>query len=306
MAVHYRDYYQMLGVPRDADAATIRKAYRTLARKFHPDVNKSDPKAEDKLKEINEAYEVLKDGKKRAAYDQLGPNWKAGQDFNPPPGWAGGGMPGGGRVNVGGMGGANFSEFFESLFGGRAGFRGGPSPFNGGFHEEEEAPSHVETDLEVPAEVILEGGTMSIGLQGSGGTRTFEVRIPKRIGLGKVIRLAGQAPGGGDVHLRVKAVSGRYRVEGLDVVADLPVGAADAALGASLPVTTPDGESVTLGIPPGSSSGRRIRVRGKGLSDRAGATGDFYYQVMVQVPKTLTAAERELFERLRVLQGGGS
>lgn len=310
MAVKFRDYYEILGVPRSATPEEIRKAYRTLARRYHPDVNKGDKSAEERFKEVSEAYEVLKDPEKRQKYDLLGENWKAGQDFTPPPGW--GPAPGGARGGANG-GAVDFSDFFESIFGamggraGRAGNgRGATNPFAGfggfgahpGAYEAEPGAfqQDEEANLDVPVELALGGGTMSIQ---SGQGRSWDVKIPRGIGDGKRIRLAGQGTAGGDLYLRVRIVNGRMRREGNDVIADLPVMFWDAALGAEVPVTMPEGESGKLAIPPGTSSGKRIRVRGKGLPGDGGARGDFYFQVMLQVPPTLNDEQRRALESLR-------
>lgn len=313
VAVKFQDYYETLGVTREASAEQIRKAYRTLARKHHPDVNQQDPKAEERFKQINEAYEVLKDADKRRRYDQLGANWKAGQDFRPPPGFEGFSFNFDGRQGgFGGGGAGGFSDFFEALFGqmggagggprmrtgGRAGFAGA-SPF-GGFEADPGAfAGDVESEIEVPLETILRGGTMSVrvSVPGEGG-QNFDVRIPKGIAEGKRIRLAGQGRGGGDLFLRIKyGHDPRWRVEDGAVVATARLAPWEAALGAKVAVDTPDGR-INLTIPAGSSSGRRLRLRGQGLPSGDGERGDLLVQVMIEVPKELTARERELMEQL--------
>jgi len=299
----FRDYYDILGVPRDATAEQIRKAFRTLARRHHPDANKGDAGASEKFKEISEAYEVLKDEKKRRMYDQLGPNYKAGQDFNVPPDFGGRGRPPYARSSGAGVGG--FSDFFESLFGSmggaqRGGFQG--NPFGGAYDFQGGVPTQQDSEstLEVPIETILTGGTMRISLEGGDGRRSsLEVKIPKGIGEGRRIRLTGQGAGGGDLYLRIKIKSGKYKVEGLDVIGELPLAVHEAVLGGPVSVVTPDGESLTLTIPPASSSGRRLRLRGRGLSGPSDAKGDFYYQITIVLPKNITDVERQLFESLK-------
>lgn len=313
MSVKFQDYYEILGVPRGASAEDIRKAYRTLARKYHPDVNK-EAHAEERFKKVNEAYEVLKDPEKRKRYDALGANWKAGQEFRPPPGFEGAtfNFGGGGRGAPGG-----FSDFFEALFGGGlgeafAGARGGRaragSPFQGfgmgdfggGFEAGPGAfGGDVEADIEVPLDRIVQGGQMSVRLAQPGQQpRTYDIRIPKGIAAGRKIRLAGQGSGGGDLFLTVRyAADPRFVVEGHDVIAEARVTPWEAALGAKVPVETLDGR-MAVTIPAGSSSGRRLRLRGHGLPTPDGGRGDLLVRVMVCVPEQPNDKERELFEKL--------
>lgn len=303
--MQYRDYYDILGVSRDATAEQIRKAFRTLARKHHPDANKGDKSSTEKFKEISEAYEVLKDEKKRKMYDQLGPNWKAGQDFTPPPDFGGRGRPPFSRSS--GQGAPDFSDFFQSIFGGAAGrggsvrfpggydFQGGDGGFNGG----PAPPQDQESEIAVPIEKVMAGESVSIDISDETGTRKrLDVRIPKAIADGKRIRLAGQAPGGGDLYLRIRVQPGKFRLEGNDVIADLPLTPTEAALGASVSVTTPDGDSISLTIPPETSSGRRLRIRGKGLKAAENQLGDLFFQINVMIPRSLSEAEKKLYEKL--------
>lgn len=307
MAVKFRDYYEILGVGRKASAEEIRRAYRQLARKHHPDVNKGDPGAEERFKEVNEAYEVLKDPEKRRQYDALGSNWKMGQEFRPPPGYKGGfegGRPQG--FNFGG-----FSDFFEALFGARAAGAGGPrmNPQGAGYAESpfgfggQMGQPEAETILDVPMSTIVNGGTMKIQLSVPGrGIRNFDVRIPKGIAEGKKIRLAGEGPDGGNVIMQIRYASdSSYRVEGDNLVTDLRVSPADAALGTKLPVQTPRG-SLAITIPPGSSSGRRLRLRGQGLERATGEAGDLLVQIMIAVPEKLTPEQREAYEKLKKVE----
>lgn len=325
MTVKFQDYYQTLGVDRSASAEEIRKAYRTLARKFHPDVNKGAD-AEERFKAINEAYEVLKDPEKRKRYDSLGSNWRSGQEFRPPPGFESfsfnfGGPAGGGfRATRQGNGSANgaggFSEFFETLFGGLGGgqfsregfgaFRSGGVESEGGwddFRGFEADPgafaSDIESEIEVPLEKIIAGGMMKVRVQVPGlGQRTYDIRVPKGIAEGRRIRLSGQGQGGGDLFLRVKyGRDPRFAIEGRNLVTDLRVAPWEAALGTKVPVETLDGR-IQITIPAGSSSGKRLRVRGHGLPDIGGERGDLFVRLMIQVPGTLEKEEKELYEKL--------
>ncbi|MEA2357121.1 MAG: curved DNA-binding protein [Solirubrobacteraceae bacterium] len=321
MAVGFRDYYDLLGVPRGASEEDIRGAYRRLARQYHPDVNK-DPDAEDRFKEISEAYEVLRDSEKRERYDRLGPNWKAGQDVSGAAGFeeyarragggrrggAGAGGPGGGfedvRVEFGD--GADFSDFFESLFGGGGGGgRSGPRTRGaragrGGFDGFSTRGSDFEAVLELSLEEAAAGGRRRISIEG----RDYEVDIPPGVRDGQRIRLAGQGGEGigggptGDLFLRVRIrPHPRFRLEGNDLYVDLPLAPWEAALGTSVDIDTLDGRG-KVRVPHGSSSGRRLRLRGQGYPGPGGRRGDLYAVVKIMVPKRLTAEERELFERL--------
>jgi curved DNA-binding protein len=297
LAVGFRDYYEVLGVPRGAGDEEIRSAYRKLAREYHPDVNK-DPGAEDRFKEVSEAYEVLRDPEKREKYDRLGSNWKAGEDVSGTSGFSGGGSGFGGGFGGGngqGFGGdGGFSDFFESFFGGG---RGGSAGFEGFSMRggDQEAP------LEVTLEEAARGGKRRISLADG---RDFEVRIPPGVRDGQKIRLAGQggegASGGpaGDLYLRVRIKRHpRFRREGDDLVVEIPVAPWEAALGATVPVPTLDG-SAKVKVPAGSSSGRRLRLKGEGMPGPGGRKGDLYASVRIVVPKKLEKRERELFEEL--------
>jgi curved DNA-binding protein len=309
MPVAFRDYYETLGVSRDASEDEIRSAYRRLARQYHPDVNK-DPDAEDRFKEVSEAYEVLRDPEKRERYDRLGANWKAGQDvsgadgFGDFGGFGGGGGDGGGfrdvRVDFGGGGAGggmgDFSDFFESVFGRRGG--GGAAS---GFQGFSTRGRDREATLELSLEEAARGGPRRIVLDG----REYEVNIPAGIRDGHRIRLSGeggQGAGGGptgDLLLRVRISPHPYfHVEGSDLYVELPVTPWEAALGDSVPVRTLEGNS-RVTVPAGSSSGRRLRLRGQGLPDGRGGAGDLYAIVEIEVPKRLSRKERELFEELK-------
>jgi curved DNA-binding protein len=302
MAVGFRDYYETLGVSRDASQEDIRAAYRRLARQNHPDVNKS-PDAEDRFKEVSEAYEVLRDPEKRAQYDRFGQNWRAGQDVSGASGFSGGGsgFGGGGSGFSGGgfedvqvdFGDSGFSDFFEGLFGER---RRGGRRGAGGFDSFSMRGSDHEAVLELSLQEAARGGKRRLSL---GDGRDFEVDIPAGVRDGQLIRLAGeggQGAGGGrsgDLLLRVRVrPDRRFRVEGSDVYTDLPVTPWEAALGAQVEVATLDG-TARVKVPAGSSSGRKLRLRGQGLGG-----GDLYAVVQIHVPKELSSQERELFEEL--------
>ena len=299
MSVQYKDYYEILGVSRKASADEIRKAYRKLAKQYHPDVSK-EKNAEARYKEINEAYEVLKDPEKREKYDTLGMNWQAGQDFTPPPGWQGGGMPGGVRMEFGGdMG--SFSDFFKTLFGGGSGLSdlfGGAAAGGYGVHP---MRRDSEVDLELSLEDAVRGGTHTLVLNGQGGRRTLNVRLPQGISDGSQIRLPGKADGGGDIYVNIRlARHPVFEVSGHDLTRDVKVAPWDAALGSDIRVETLTG-SVTMKMPPGMQDGQRLRLRGKGLPKRGGGSGDLFVRVRVEIPRHLTDRQRELWQELAKL-----
>jgi curved DNA-binding protein len=292
LAVGFRDYYEALGVPRGASDEEIRSAYRKLAREFHPDVNR-DPGAEDRFKEVSEAYEVLRDSEKREKYDRLGANWKAGEDVSGASGFGGSGF--GGFESGNGQGfGEGFSDFFESFF-------GGPQGGSRGFEGFSMRGGDQEATLEVTLEEAARGGKRKISLADG---RDYEVQIPPGVRDGQKIRLAGQggkgASGGpaGDLYLRVRIKPHpRFRREGDDLVVEIPVAPWEAALGATVPVPTLDG-SAKVKVPSGSSSGRRLRLKGEGVPGPGGRKGDLYASVRIVVPKALEKRERQLFEEL--------
>jgi curved DNA-binding protein len=304
LPVAFRDYYKVLGVPRGASEEEIRSAYRKLARTYHPDVNK-DPGAEERFKEVSEAYEVLRDPEKRERYDRLGANWKAGEDVSGAEGFegfrqAGFGQQGGfGDVRVEFGEGGDFSDFFESLFGAR-GARGGRAR-TAGFDGFSTRGADQEATLELSLEEAARGGRRKISL---GDGRDYEVNVPAGVRDGQRIRLAGEggpgAAGGpaGDLFLRVRIKPHpRFRVEGRDLHLDLPVAPWEAALGASVEVPTLDG-STRVKVPAGSSSGRKLRLKGQGMPGPRGARGDLFATVKIVVPKKPTKKERELYEQL--------
>lgn len=291
----YRDYYQVLGVERGASEDEIKKAYRRLARRYHPDVSK-EPDAEERFKELGEAWEVLRDPEKRAAYDRFGTDIPHGQEFRPPPGWDTG-------FEFTGAGGGGFSDFFESLFGRGSPFAGPRGPSPGQDH-------HARILLTL--EDVYGGGSRDIRLSAPGhgpdgrpamAERTVRVNIPKGVREGQRIRLTGQGMPGrsggpaGDLYLEVAiAPHATFRVTGKDVEADLPVAPWEAALGATVEAPTPEG-AVDVKVPAGSQSGRRLRLRGRGLPGEP--PGDVFLVVRIVTPPADTSGRRELYERMR-------
>jgi len=304
--VEFEDYYEIMGVKRDATQDEIKRAYRKLARKYHPDVSK-EADAEEKFKRLGEAYEVLKDPEKRAAYDQLGKDWKAGQDFNPPPGWDAGFEFSGGGFTGGGGDAQAHSDFFESLFGRRTSGYAGAGPQD--FHMRgQDHHAKVLIDLED----AYHGATRNITLQvpevdpdGHVITRkrTLKVRIPKGVKQGQQIRLAGQgAPGmgqggNGDLYLEIEFKPHPfYQVEGRDVYLELPVAPWEAALGGKVKVPTPAG-MLDLKIPAGSTSGKKMRLKGKGIPGKQ--PGDFYVQLKIILPPSDSEKARTFYEKMK-------
>jgi curved DNA-binding protein len=298
----FKDYYQIMGVRRDATQDEIKRAYRKLARKYHPDVSK-EADAEVRFKEVGEAYEVLKDPEKRAAYDQLGANWKAGQDFRPPPDWERGFDFRGGEFT--GADAGQFSDFFESLFG-RGGFGGGGArQAQREFHARgEDTYARVLIDLEdayTGASRIITIRNSEPGPDGWLQSRehTLNVRIPKGVRQGQHIRLAKQGGAGigkgahGDLYLEVEfRPHPFYHVEGKDVFLDLPVAPWEAALGAAVKVPTPSG-TVDLKIPANSAGGRKLRLKGRGIP--AKPPGDLYVALQVALPPAQTEAAKNAY-----------
>jgi curved DNA-binding protein len=301
--VKFRDYYEVLGVTRSASADEIQKAYRKLARKYHPDLNKTK-EAEDRFKEINEANEVLSDPEKRKKYDTLGANWKAGQEFRPPPGWE---QASGFDFNGGGVNG--FSDFFEAFFGGGgspfggAGGFGAQGGFGGAGPRMRRGPEPLEAEFEISIEDAVNGATKQIQLRDeSGKTRALTVKIPAGTTDGTKMKLAGKK-GEGDVYLKVRLAShSRYSVVDHNLIVRLPVTPWEAALGAKVDLQLPDG-SIKLSVPPGSQSGGKLRVRGRGLPKRGGDRGDVLAELRVVVPTKLSDSEREIFEKLASVSG---
>jgi curved DNA-binding protein len=287
--MEYKDYYKTLGVARDASAEDIKRAYRKLARKYHPDVSK-EADAEARFKEVAEAYEVLKDPEKRAAYDQLGSNWRGGQGFTPPPGWDNAHFE-----FHGAPGDSGFSDFFDSLFG-AAGF-GGPRPRRSTRPRHSTRPEHQQARVQITLEDAFHGSTRNVTLSQPGGPgRTLQVRIPKGVRAGQRIRLAGQGSGGGDLYLEVEFAPHRlYRPQGPDLYLDLPITPWEAALGATVKVPTLGG-AVELSVPAGSQSGDTLRLRGRGLPGTP--PGDQFVVLKIVAPRPDSEAAREAYRRL--------
>lgn len=300
--MEYKDYYKLMGVERDAGQDEIKRAYRKLARKYHPDVSK-EPDAEQRFKELGEAYEVLKDPEKRTAYDQLGSGWQSGQDFRPPPDWEdgfdfrGGGFTGGDA--------SDFSDFFESLFG-RGFQRGGGT--RGGFNRRgEDSFVRIMIDLEDAYNGATRGVTLRSSEADAQGRpqpqeRSLNIRIPKGVKQGQHIRLAkqgnpgiGEAPPG-DLYLEVEfRPHPFYRVEGKDLFVDLPIAPWEAALGATVKAPTPSGV-VDLKIPQGSGAGRKMRLKGRGIP--AKEPGDIYVVLDLVLPPADTEQAKALYQRM--------
>lgn len=298
MGVAYKDYYKLLGVERSASKDEIAKAYKKLARKYHPDLNPGDKSAEEKFKDINEAYEVLKDEEKRRMYDQLGPNWKDGQQFTGGPGFENFNFHFNGTQ--GGFGGVN-SDFFEALFGqmGRGGFGGRAddfSSFGGNYGRRSRRGSDVEAEIEISLEEARRGGSKQVTLSNGGVSSNLQITIPAGIRDGGKLRLRGKGnPGSpaGDLYLTVRyAKHPVFRVDGLDVTCDVTLQPWEAVFGAKKRVPTLDGE-VEMNIPAGSSSGRRLRMRGRGLGP-VESRGDEYVNVAISVPKPDDLNEEQL------------
>lgn len=314
MSAAFKDYYQTLGVARDASAADIKKAFRKLARQHHPDVATDKKAAEEKFKEINEANEVLSDPEKRKKYDELGADWQHGgaaqhhrqQHHHEPQGgtW----QEAGPEFNFGGTG---FSDFFEQYFSGasRYGFPEGAAAGRAGGARR---GSDVEGDILVTLEEVMEGAVRPISLQmtntrtGKVETHSFQVRIPAGVLDGKRIRVPGQGEPGagdaaaGDLYLRVRhAAHPDFHTEGHDLYHDLDLAPWEAVLGTELHVPTLDG-SIKLRVPPGSEDGQQLRVRGRGLpKGNDGGRGDYHAVINIRLPSETTAEERELWEKLR-------
>lgn len=333
MSVQYKDYYAILGVPRAASDADIKKAFRKLAREFHPDVAKDKKRAEEKFKELNEAYEVLGDPAKRKQYDQLGANWKSGSEFRPPPGWGGqagqrrGGGPGPADYEFN-FGGTGFSDFFEQMFGGRRGGAGRSSGFEDA--DVAERGDDIEGDMMVTLEEAIHGSLRSVNVRHAvecevcGGTgrrgqrtcaacegqgrvnkaETYQVKVPPAVTEGQRLRLAGRGQAGahggkaGDLLLRVRlAKHPDFDVEEQNLIYEAALAPWEAVLGANISVPTLEAR-VNIKIPAGTQSGQKLRVRGRGLPSRAGEKGDLIVVTRVEVPAQVTEAERSLWEKL--------
>jgi curved DNA-binding protein len=300
--MQYKDYYRILGLERGADADEIKRAYRKLARKYHPDVSK-EPNAEERFKEVSEAYEVLHDAEKRQAYDRLGANWRAGQDFRPPPGWENEFAFRGGGAQAQTEGFGDFSDFFESFFGRMNGRAGGAGRSAAG--EDQSTP------LAIDLEDAFHGATRTLQVRvaepdGQGRTvhhdKTLVVHIPAGIRAGQRIRLAGQGGPGhaggppGDLYLEISfKPHPLYQADGRDLILNLPVTPWEAALGATVQAPTPGGV-VELQVPAGSASGRKLRLKGRGLPGKP--AGDLYVVLQIALPPADSDKAREVYEHM--------
>jgi curved DNA-binding protein len=299
-----KDFYEILGVPRSASQDEIQQAYRKLARTYHPDVN-SDPGAEDRFKDVSEAYAVLSDPQTRRRYDAFGADFRQVPEGVDPETWrrARAGAGAGAGTGPGGFGGSPFGtaggvdidieDLLGGLFGGRAGRGFGPIP-----------GADQEAELEVTVEDAYHGTQRTVTLQGADGQRSFDVKVPAGVTNGQRIRLAGQGGRGsggarnGDLYFVIRiAPHARYRVEGRDLHVDLPLAPWEAALGTSVVVDTPGGET-KVKVPAGTSTGRRLRLRGRGLPHHHGRPGNLYAEAKIMVPGKLSHEERQLFEQL--------
>ncbi|MFP4108099.1 MAG: DnaJ C-terminal domain-containing protein [Desulfonatronovibrio sp.] len=320
--MEYKDYYEILGVNKKSSKEEIAKAYKKMAKKYHPDLNPNDPKAEDKFKEVTEAYEVLKDDEKRRLYDSFGSDWQHGQNFQPPPGYDNahfefrGGQQGAGF---------DFSDFFENIFGGgfggtgrgaqrsSRGFQG--DPFSGaGFARKGQ---DAEATLELTLEEAYKGGSKSITLQEQviGPDRkprvqdkTLQVNIPPGIKDGSKIRLSGQGSAGmgsgqsGDLYLKVRILPHPlFKMDGNNIIYDLALTPWEAALGSNVRVPTLDG-NIEMKIPEGISSGQKLRIRGRGMGRQA-AKGDQLVRIMIKVPPKPSPEEKKIWEDLARVSG---
>jgi curved DNA-binding protein len=297
--VKYKDYYEIMGVKRDANAEEIKRAYRKLARKFHPDVSK-EPDAEERFKELGEAYEVLRDAEKRAAYDQLGADWKSGQEFRPPPDWG----QGYGQQSGQGGAGADFSDFFAHIFGDRGAAQG----FG---HTRQAHGSHAFAHMRIPLEDAFAGGTRQLNIeyteQDATGRphrrhRKINVKVPAGVVDGQQIRLAGQGEPGfggaaaGDLFIEIRVDPHRlYKLSGRDITLELPVTPWEAALGATVRVPTLAGP-VEMKIPAGSQTGSQLRLRGRGLPGKP--SGDQHVVLKIVTPPADSPERKAMYENM--------
>lgn len=310
MPVDFKDYYKTLGVSKDAPQDEVKKAFRDLARKHHPDVAKDKKGGEEKFKEINEAYEVLGNPENRKKYDKLGVNWKTGGD-RPGPGGPGGAAPGGQEFHFGGTG---FSDFFEQYFSGGAGGFGGAFEAaggrRGGGRQIKAKGRDIEGDLLVTLPEVVTGSVRAISLKqvdsqtGKSETETLRIRVPRGVLAGQIIRVAGKGGPGfnggppGDLFLRTRfAKDPNFRTSGVDLYHDLPLAPWEAVLGLTLSVPTLD-KSVTLKIPPNSRAGQKLRVRGRGLPGPGDKVGDLIVVLSIEMPPESDEAENEAWRAL--------
>ena len=314
MSVAYKDYYEILGVSKTATEQEIKSAYRKLAKKYHPDVNKT-PGAEQKYKDVNEAYEVLHDPEKRQKYDTLGPNWEQAQQFG---GQGGGfegfgGFPGGGvHMDFGGSG-SGFSDFFETLFG-NMGARGSSRGFSasdifgrGGRRAARGQDSEVRVTLSL-ADVLAAPLKRQMTVSGDSGTHTIDVNLPRGIREGSRLKLRGQGGPGmgggenGDLYVVVHIEpDSRFQIDGYDLTTSVRVAPWDAVLGGTAEVSTPEG-TVKVKVPAGAQNGTRLRLHGRGLPMRGGTLrGDLFARIEIVIPKDVSSRERDLWQKIKDL-----
>ena len=306
MGVRYQDYYEVLGVKRDASQDEIKRAYRRHARDCHPDVNKDDPQAQEKFSRIGEAYEVLGDPEKRKRFDALGMNWKAGQEFTTPPGCENlhfefrGGPGSAGRGFS--FSSSESSDFFEAVFGQKGSFTGFESSgLRNGGRRNPGGAQYIESEITITLEEAFAGSTRQIRVVQSTGSaaKQIDVKVPAGVRDGAKLRLRGQGGHGGDMILTVRIKPHpRFEIDGHDLTTVLSLAPWEAALGTKVPVATLDSE-VMLTVPPGTSSGSRMRLRNRGLTKRGGGRGDLFARIRIAVPATLTDEEKKLFEQLK-------
>ncbi|OAI57258.1 molecular chaperone DnaJ [Verrucomicrobiaceae bacterium SCGC AG-212-N21] len=323
MPAEFQDYYATLGVSREATPEEIKKAFRKLARQYHPDTATDKKVAEEKFKQINEAHEVLSDPEKRRKYDQLGAQWNQPGGFEPPPDWQGAGWRGratgpGGETQEFHFGGTGFSDFFEQFFGGGSSRYGFPDGFEAhvqgatGAKQRPRRGHDVESDILVTLDEAMHGTIRPVSLQtvnrqtGATETHKFQVRIPPGATDGRRIRVPAQGEPGrnggpaGDLYLRVRhAAHPDFTTREADVYHELDLAPWEAVLGSEIIVPTLDG-SIKLRVPEGTDNGRQFRVRGRGLpKGKTGERGDFFVTINIVGPTQLTDDERRLWEQLR-------
>jgi len=289
MGVSYKDYYKILGIERNAAAEQIRKAYRKLTKKYHPDVNK-EAGAEQKYKDVNEAYEVLKDPDKRQKYDTLGENWAQGQDFSAPPGWQN--M----RGDVKDFGGG-FSDFFKAIFGSFG--MGGVNDEGESIFTSRHRARNQEVNMSLSLEDVFIGGIKTITMTDGQRTKSLKVNLPRGITDGSRIKLSGKAVSGGDLYITIHILPNpKYELNGNDLIEKLKVAPWEAVVGCNISVDTPTGD-VRMRLPAGTQNGQKLRLKGKGLPKRAESeAGDLYVKIEITVPQIISDEEKVLWEEL--------
>lgn len=311
--MQYKDYYKVLGVDKKADTTTIKKTYRKLAKKYHPDVNQNNPQSEKKFKEVSEAYEVLKDSDKREKYDMFGSNYDFanGSNFDP--------SAYGGRSYQGGNQ-TGFSDFFDSLFGNQGInidelFRGSAthtrrrsSPFGGfnggGFHSAQPRGQHLQAEISVSIKEAYNGTEKLISFSAPGmDEKRVNIKVPAGIKDGGKLRIKRQGIDGGDLRITIRIKDGRYiHLDGIDITKEFFIKPYQAALGDKIQIELIDDTKITLTIPPATSSGRKFRVSGKGYKTRDGKKGTLYLKAMIKLSKNLSEEEKELYIKLKEIR----